>query len=347
MAGSMQPEVRMVVTHFIVSDDVERSRRFYTEVLGGTVVFGPEPTNIALANSYIIINVGGGPTDDKPTVTLATPSDPDRVSSFLNLRVADIHAVYAEWSAGRAVPDTAEAAPVRDPLLHARSRRVHHRGRADHRSTRRLVARRLAADQPRRTHRRDPARLSASPRPAATCVSTRDGATTCGPECDHRVVKSPPGCPDWLTVVTASERPDLWQRVNDEGLFGDVWPEYNHHGNHTAAYFGVLFTRFPDFQTLLVDERTSNVVARGRTVPFRWEGTLDDLPAGIDAVGLRAVESDATPDTLSALAAEVDLPMQGLGLSSILVTVMGRLAADSGFRALVAPVRPSLKAGTR
>ena len=99
MAEPTQPAQRMVVTHFIVSDDVERSRRFYTEVLGGTVVFGPEPTNIALANSFIIINVGGGPTDDKPTVTLETPSDPDRVSSFLNIRVADIHAVYAEWSA--------------------------------------------------------------------------------------------------------------------------------------------------------------------------------------------------------------------------------------------------------
>ena len=36
----------MIVTHFIVSDDVERFRRFYTEVLGGTVVFGPEPTNL-------------------------------------------------------------------------------------------------------------------------------------------------------------------------------------------------------------------------------------------------------------------------------------------------------------
>src|SRR6204780_3837664 len=89
----------MVVTRFIVSDDVERSRRFYTEVLGGTVVSGPEPTNVALANSFIIINVGGGPTDDKPAVTLETPSDPDRVSSFLNIRVRDIEAVYAEWSA--------------------------------------------------------------------------------------------------------------------------------------------------------------------------------------------------------------------------------------------------------
>jgi len=33
----------IVLTHFIVSDDVERSRRFYTEVLGGRVVLsGPE-----------------------------------------------------------------------------------------------------------------------------------------------------------------------------------------------------------------------------------------------------------------------------------------------------------------
>src|SRR6202041_3726548 len=99
VAESTQPAQRMAVCYFIVSDDVERSRRFYTEVLGGTVVFGPQPTNIALANSFIIINGGGGPTDDKPTVTLATPSDPDLVSSFLNIRVADIHAAYAEWSA--------------------------------------------------------------------------------------------------------------------------------------------------------------------------------------------------------------------------------------------------------
>jgi catechol 2,3-dioxygenase-like lactoylglutathione lyase family enzyme len=94
---------QMVVAHFIVSDDVERSRRFYTDVLGGKTVISGEAnddvTYVALANSWIIINVGGGPTDDKPTVTLETPRDPDRVSSFLNIRVADIQAVYAEWSA--------------------------------------------------------------------------------------------------------------------------------------------------------------------------------------------------------------------------------------------------------
>jgi catechol 2,3-dioxygenase-like lactoylglutathione lyase family enzyme len=94
------PAEGMVLAHFIVSDDVERSRHFYTEVLGGKVAFvNGSLTYVALANSFIIINVGGGPTDDKPTVTLETPPDPDRVSSFLNIRVADIHARYAEWSA--------------------------------------------------------------------------------------------------------------------------------------------------------------------------------------------------------------------------------------------------------
>ena len=99
MAELPAPPEGIVLTHFIVSDDVERSRRFYTEVLGGRVAFPGDPVNVALANSWIVINGGGGPTDDKPTVTLETPPDPDRVSSFLNIRVQDIDAVYAEWSA--------------------------------------------------------------------------------------------------------------------------------------------------------------------------------------------------------------------------------------------------------
>ena len=102
------PDEEMVLAHFIVSDDVERSRRFYTEVLGGKAVISGEAsdevTYVALANSWIIINVGGGPTDDKPTVTLETPPDPDRVSSFLNIRVADIQAVTR--GGARGVPNS-------------------------------------------------------------------------------------------------------------------------------------------------------------------------------------------------------------------------------------------------
>jgi len=93
------PTEGFVLTNFIVVSDVERSRRFYSEVLGGEVVMAGEPSIVALANSWIIINVGGGPTEDKPTVTLEPPQDPDRTSAFLNIRVADIAALHQEWSA--------------------------------------------------------------------------------------------------------------------------------------------------------------------------------------------------------------------------------------------------------
>ena len=38
----------------------------------------------------------GGPTPDKPTVTLSVP-DPNHISSFMNFRVADIQACYKLW----------------------------------------------------------------------------------------------------------------------------------------------------------------------------------------------------------------------------------------------------------
>jgi catechol 2,3-dioxygenase-like lactoylglutathione lyase family enzyme len=99
MADFPRPEKGIVLTHFVVASDVERSRRFYAEVLGGEVVLDGPPSIVALGNSWVIINVGGPPTDDKPTVTLEPPPDPDRVSSLLNIRVADIHVVYEQWRA--------------------------------------------------------------------------------------------------------------------------------------------------------------------------------------------------------------------------------------------------------
>jgi catechol 2,3-dioxygenase-like lactoylglutathione lyase family enzyme len=98
MADLPLPSEGFVLTHFIVSDDVPRSAAFYSDVLGGEVVLEGEPTMVQLANSWVIINVGGGPTDDKPEVLLEAPSDPERVSAFLNIRVADIQRCYEEWS---------------------------------------------------------------------------------------------------------------------------------------------------------------------------------------------------------------------------------------------------------
>jgi predicted enzyme related to lactoylglutathione lyase len=97
MAELPNPSEGILLTHFVVSDDVPRSVAFYSDVLGGETVMEGEPSIVQLSNSWIIINVGGGPTDDKPDVILETPPDPTRSSSFLNIRVADIQATYEEW----------------------------------------------------------------------------------------------------------------------------------------------------------------------------------------------------------------------------------------------------------
>jgi lactoylglutathione lyase len=93
------PQTGFLLTHFLVVSDQDRSREFYQSVFGAKVVLERDPVVMKLANSWLILNVGGGPTDDKPAVTLATPCDPGRASAFLNIRVADIGAVFAEWSA--------------------------------------------------------------------------------------------------------------------------------------------------------------------------------------------------------------------------------------------------------
>lgn len=87
------------VTHFLTVKDQAKSRDFYVGILGGKVVRQENPCYIKLANSWIILNSGGGPTPDKPEVILETPQNLNRVNSFLNLRVADIWACYKEWRA--------------------------------------------------------------------------------------------------------------------------------------------------------------------------------------------------------------------------------------------------------
>ena len=97
----MPPQDGFTIAHFITVADIERSARFYETVFGGRVLSRGDssgaPGYIQIANTWLIVNVGGGPTPDKPSVTLSVPPDPDKVSSFLNIRVADIQACYELW----------------------------------------------------------------------------------------------------------------------------------------------------------------------------------------------------------------------------------------------------------
>ena len=152
-------------------------------------------------------------------------------------------------------------------------------------------------------------------------------------------LRLPPGAS--IDVFTAEERPDLWEAART--LFRDVWPEYNNHGNDTSTYFRALFPEHAAFQILVVERGTDQLIARGRTIPFAWDGSDADLPHGIDAVGLQAVEHPAPPTALSALAAEVAVDHQGEGLSGLVIEAMAAAARAGGLGSLVAPVRPSWK----
>ena len=96
----MPPQDGFAVAYFLTVADIERSVRFYETVFGGRILSRGDssgaPGYIQLANTWLIVNVGGGPTPEKPTVTLRVP-DPDSFSSFMNIRVANIQACYELW----------------------------------------------------------------------------------------------------------------------------------------------------------------------------------------------------------------------------------------------------------
>jgi predicted enzyme related to lactoylglutathione lyase len=97
----MPPKEGFTVAHFLTVADIERSVKFYATVFDGKIVSrgdeGGAPPYIKIANTWLILNVGGGPTPDKPTVTLRPPPDPNEISRFMNIRVADIQACYKLW----------------------------------------------------------------------------------------------------------------------------------------------------------------------------------------------------------------------------------------------------------
>lgn len=91
------PREGFVVAHFITVSDKHRSTRFYTDVLSGSLVRdgGENGVNVVrLANSWIIIHSQDPPSSDKPGVTLLPPSDLSKISSFLEIRVANFQDAF-------------------------------------------------------------------------------------------------------------------------------------------------------------------------------------------------------------------------------------------------------------
>jgi catechol 2,3-dioxygenase-like lactoylglutathione lyase family enzyme len=95
--GFPAPSKGFIITHLLIVADQDRSRDFYARVLGGQVIRERDPAVVRLSNTWLVINSGGGPTDDKPDVIAAPPQSSHVLTSILNIRVADVWAVYKDW----------------------------------------------------------------------------------------------------------------------------------------------------------------------------------------------------------------------------------------------------------
>lgn len=141
-----------------------------------------------------------------------------------------------------------------------------------------------------------------------------------------------------MKALTVRERPDLGEAAWE--LTKDVLPEYNSHGDVLNLYWPRLTEELPQFQFHLVDG--DEILARARCLPVRWDGSVEDLPAGIDGAIARGLEEGGA-NVLCALVIMVPRPLQGRGLSAHAVRAMGVLAREHGLEGLIAPVRPSWK----
>jgi|SRR5215211_4546174 len=141
-----------------------------------------------------------------------------------------------------------------------------------------------------------------------------------------------------------AQRPDLWEPATAIGE--KVFPEFMHHDPVANRNWGRLAQDFPGFQVALLGER-DGVVAAGYSAPLYWDGTTEGLPEGWDAAfeqALADLASGREPTAMSALLTTVDPAYQGRGLSAAVLEALKAEARKAGMRAMIAPVRPTMKA---
>jgi hypothetical protein len=163
-----------------------------------------------------------------------------------------------------------------------------------------------------------------------------------------------------MKIATAAERPELlgpaWERTRH------TLPEYNNYGDVLNQYWPRLTEERPDFQFHLTGDN-DEILARARSIPLRWDGTLEELPAGIDGAIARGFDEEGA-NVLCALVIMVPRDIQGRGVSAAAVRdgrhrppprpervdragsaeLEGTLpaGADRAVRVLAAPGRPAV-----
>jgi GNAT superfamily N-acetyltransferase len=144
-------------------------------------------------------------------------------------------------------------------------------------------------------------------------------------------------------IVSLEQQPQLLTPLRE--LLAVGWPEFMQHDPTAERYEARLAGELGTFQLLLVDEK-DEVVAAGVSIPFVWDGTVDGLPAGWDAVverGIEDLDGGRRPTALSALSVTVAPDRLGQGLSQLVIRALKRAATDASLERMVVPVRPAAK----
>jgi hypothetical protein len=145
--------------------------------------------------------------------------------------------------------------------------------------------------------------------------------------------------PDEVRIVTFAERADLDEQAWE--ATGEAFPEYNNHGDILNVYWSRLSEEWSQFQFCLIGEG-EEILALGRALPVRWDGTSSDLPAGLDGAIVRGCEEGGA-DALCAMVIAIPRHVRRRGMSAAALQAMGELGRRHGVSTLIAPVRPNWK----
>jgi catechol 2,3-dioxygenase-like lactoylglutathione lyase family enzyme len=92
------PDDATDLTRLLVVADLARSIAWYRDVLGAELVgeYGGTSAVFRFVSCWLLLVTGGAATADKPTVTMAPPTEPDRPSAELIVAVPDCRAAHRE-----------------------------------------------------------------------------------------------------------------------------------------------------------------------------------------------------------------------------------------------------------
>jgi hypothetical protein len=175
-------------------------------------------------------------------------------------------------------------------------------------------------EQPGRTPTHDAGRLS------------RPDASASPPLEPGRVIQTVAEHPGWRSLL--------------EAVDAEAYPTFMQHTD-LRSFWALVYAAFPEYQLVLVDERTGRHLAHGNMVPLVWDGTAAGLPRSAVEMAHQALTArhrGARPTAFGALQAVVSPDEQGSGLSHRMLQAMASLAAAHGALDLVAPIRPTQKA---